>query len=113
MDIQLEPSVQRKGLGRHLMRTVEMIARKQVAINYLQSTILVQCLHVTSRRNKRLMSFGTEQEMSYVMMPVVVKNEGAKDFVLHGLNGWTMDDFSAVVRRAIMSPSSCARRGLL
>ena len=30
MDIQLEPSVQRKGLGRHLMRTLEMIARKQV-----------------------------------------------------------------------------------
>jgi GNAT superfamily N-acetyltransferase len=30
MDIQLEPFAQRKGLGRHLMRTLEMIARKQV-----------------------------------------------------------------------------------
>ena len=30
MDIQLETSFQRKGLGRHLMRTLEMIARKQV-----------------------------------------------------------------------------------
>ncbi len=34
MDIQLEPFVQRKGLGRHLMRTIEMIARKQVWFLY-------------------------------------------------------------------------------
>jgi hypothetical protein len=32
MDIQLEPFAQRKGLGRHLMRTIEMIARKQVLL---------------------------------------------------------------------------------
>ena len=33
MDIQLEAYAQRKGLGRHLMRTVEMIARKQVGVD--------------------------------------------------------------------------------
>jgi hypothetical protein len=36
MDIQLEPFAQRKGLGRHLMRTLEMIARKQVRLRMLE-----------------------------------------------------------------------------
>jgi hypothetical protein len=56
--------VQRKGLGRHLMRTVEMIARKQ--------------------------------GMMHLMIPVVVKDEGAKNWVLDGLNGFKLDDLSGV-----------------
>ena len=42
-------------------------------------------------------SWNSMQDMSHVMMPVVVKNEGAKNFVLQGLNGWAIDDFSTVV----------------
>jgi len=56
--------VQRKGLGRHLMRTVEMIARKQ--------------------------------GMMHLMIPLVVKDEGAKNWVLDGLNGFKLDDLSGV-----------------
>ncbi len=33
------------------------------------------------------------------MMPVVVKNEGARAFAVGGLNGWVVDDFSTVVSR--------------
>jgi hypothetical protein len=35
--------------------------------------------------------------MSHVMMPVVIKNDGAREFALRGLNGWAVDDFSTVV----------------
>jgi hypothetical protein len=31
------------------------------------------------------------------MMPVVVKNEGAREFAVRGLNGWAVDDLSTVV----------------
>ncbi len=41
--------------------------------------------------------FRRPQEMSHVMMPVVIKNDGAREFALRGLNGWTVDDFSTVV----------------
>ena len=62
MDLQVEPEVQRKGIGRHLMRTLELIARKQ--------------------------------GMMHVMLPVVVKDEAAKQFVLSGLNGFKQDDLA-------------------
>lgn len=64
MDIQLEPEVQRKGLGRHLMRTLELIAHKQ--------------------------------GMMHLMMPVVVKDEVAKNFALKGLKDFQLDDLSGV-----------------
>jgi len=63
MDLQLEPEVQRRGLGRHLMRTLELIARKQ--------------------------------GMMHLMMPVVMKDEAAKQFAL-SLNGFKLDDLSEV-----------------
>lgn len=46
MDIQLEESVRRKGLGRHLMRTLEMVARKQVCLRLLPSS--ASSLHSSS-----------------------------------------------------------------
>ncbi len=48
------------------------------------------------------------QEMSHVMMHVVAKNEGAREFAVRGLNGWAVDDFSSVVSRVyddILTPS--------
>ena len=64
MDIQLEPEVRRQGLGRHMMRTLELIAHKQ--------------------------------GMMHMMLPVVVKDDVAKNFALNGLKGYTLDDLSAV-----------------
>jgi len=40
MDIQLEPEVQRQGLGRHLMRTLEMIARKQGMMHLMMPVVV-------------------------------------------------------------------------
>ena len=39
----------------------------------------------------------TKQEMPHIMMPVVVKNDGAREFVMRGLNGWIVENFSSVV----------------
>ena len=64
MDLQLEPEVQRRGLGRHLMRTLELIGHKQ--------------------------------GMKHMMIPIVVKDENTKNFVLHGLTDYKMDDLSGV-----------------
>ena len=65
MDIQVEPEVQRKGLGCHLMQIAEIIACKQ--------------------------------GMMHLMMPVVVKDENARRFLLSGLSGFQQDDLSTIV----------------
>ena len=65
MDIQVEPEVQRKGLGGHLMQISEIIACKQ--------------------------------GMMHLMMPVVVKDENARRFLLSGLSGFQQDDLSTIV----------------
>ena len=65
MDIQVEPEVQRKGLGCHLMQIAEIIACKQ--------------------------------GMMHLMMPVVVKDEKARMFLLSGLSGFQQDDLSTIV----------------
>ena len=40
MDLQLEPEVQRKGLGRHLMRTLELVARKQGMMHLMMPVVI-------------------------------------------------------------------------
>ena len=37
-----------------------------------------------------------KQGMMHLMIPVVVKDEGAKNWVLDGLNGFKLDDLSGV-----------------
>ena len=106
MDIQLETSFQRKGLGRHLMRTLEMIARKQVfgdCLLMLSSLDLSLATYIDLTflpilRFALSLSFSkSKQEMPHIMMPVVVKNDGAREFVMRGLNGWIVENFSSVV----------------
>jgi hypothetical protein len=103
MDIQLVDAVKRKGLGKHLVRTLEMIARQQrmmhvmlpvtVAddnakaffLNGLNGFVLDDLSQVVSRygsNDARLREFAYLCMVMYVCM-----HEHVKAFLLHGSDG--------------------------